>query len=172
VFKEWTTMPTDRVLLMTAVAANGLLTGAALDQAVKQLPARHRIGVEAFSAYSQAADLSNGVAWYATLGVGTAALSIAAVVAGLRARPSRMVRRALWVAAAGTVGHMAVTAVAAPLNFSQRHAHGVRELTEVFDTFERLNTLRAALQVVVLGAVVVAALVHLQAAVNTEHAVR
>ena len=105
-------MSADRVLLVAAVAANGLLAGATLDQAVKQLPARHRIGVEAFSAYSQAADLSNGVAWYASLGVGAAVLTLAAVVAGLGAWRSRVVSRVLWVAAAATVGHMAVTAVA------------------------------------------------------------
>jgi hypothetical protein len=80
-------VPADRVLL-AAVAANGLLAGATLDQAVTQLPARHRIGVAAFSAHSQAADLSNGVAWYTILGVGTALLTLAAVVAGLRARPA------------------------------------------------------------------------------------
>jgi hypothetical protein len=33
----------------------------------------------------------------------------------------------------------AVTAVAAPVYFSQGHAHGAAELTGVFDTFERLN---------------------------------
>jgi hypothetical protein len=157
-------VPADRVLL-AAVAANGALAGATLDQAVKQLPARHRIGMAAFSAYSQAADLSNGVAWYAVLGVGAAVVTLVAVVAGLRVRPSRPVRQALWVAAAATVGHMAVTAIAAPVNFSQRHAHTVAELTAVFDTFERLNAVRAALQVSVLVATVVAVLVHLRALV-------
>jgi hypothetical protein len=153
----------DRVLLVAAVAANGLLAGATLDQAIKQLPARHRIGAAAFSAYGQAADLSSGVAWYPILGIGTAVLALAAVVAGLRARPRGLARRVLWVAAAATVGHMAVTAVAAPVNFSQRHAHSVAGLTRVFDTFERLNAVRAGLQVIALVAVAIAALARLRA---------
>jgi hypothetical protein len=73
------------------------------------------------------------------------------------------VGRALRVAAAATVGHMAVTAVAAPVNVSQRHAHTVAELTRVFDTFERLNAVRAGLQVIALVAVAVAGLARLRA---------
>jgi hypothetical protein len=94
------------VVLLGAVVANGLLVGASLDQSIKQLPARHRIGVEAFSAYSQAADLRNGVAWYATLGLGAAAVTLAAAAHGRR-DPSRPLRqqRALTVAAGLTVGH-------------------------------------------------------------------
>jgi hypothetical protein len=36
---------TPLVLLLAAAGANGLLAGASLDQSIKQLPARHRIGV-------------------------------------------------------------------------------------------------------------------------------
>jgi hypothetical protein len=76
--------------LLAAAGANGLLTGASLDQSIKQLPARHRIGVLAFARYSQTADLANGVAWYAVLGVGTALLALIAAGAGLAAsRPPR-----------------------------------------------------------------------------------
>jgi hypothetical protein len=67
------------------------------------------------------------------------------------------------VAAAATVGHVAVAAVAAPANFSQRHAHSVAESTRVFDTFERPNAVRAAMQVIALVAVVIAALARLKA---------
>jgi hypothetical protein len=69
------------------VVANGLLAGARLDQSIKQLPAWRRIGVATFAAYSQAADLANGIAWYATLGVGTARISLAAAIAGLADEP-------------------------------------------------------------------------------------
>jgi NADP-dependent 3-hydroxy acid dehydrogenase YdfG len=50
------------VFLIAATATSGLLAGASLDQSSKQLPARHRIGAIAFSRYSQAADLGNGIA--------------------------------------------------------------------------------------------------------------
>jgi hypothetical protein len=80
------------------------------------------------------------VAWYAILGVGTAVVALAAVVAGLaRAAPRAGVAgwrggRCGWRrrAPSGTVGQMAVTAVAAPVDFSQRHARGAAELTGVF----------------------------------------
>jgi len=44
-----------------AAGIDGLLAGASLDQSIKQLPARQRTGVRAFFAYSQAADLGNGI---------------------------------------------------------------------------------------------------------------
>ena len=73
-------MDTVRALIIAAVAFNGVLSGASLDQSIKQLPARRRMGVIAFSAYSRAADLGNGIVWYAILGVGAALLTIAAAV--------------------------------------------------------------------------------------------
>ena len=36
-------------LLLVAVIGNGLLVGASLDQSIKQLPTRRRLGVVAFS---------------------------------------------------------------------------------------------------------------------------
>ena len=66
------------LLLLAATAATGILAGASLDQSIKQLPARHRMGIAAFSVYSRAADLGNGIAWYAIIGIGAAALTIAA----------------------------------------------------------------------------------------------
>lgn len=57
-----------RVLQLAAEVTNAMVVGATLDQAVKQLPTRHRIGVVAFSRYSRAGDLGNGIAWYPTLG--------------------------------------------------------------------------------------------------------
>lgn len=145
-----------RRLLVAGVVANALLVGAAGDQVIKQLPARHQIGVAAFSDYSQAADLSNGVPWYATLGIGAAVLTIFAVIAGVWVRPRRRALTApLVVALVGTVAHSALTAVAAPLNFSQRDAVGdMAELTAIFDRFEQLTILRGALQAIVLAALV------------------
>src|SRR3712207_9031408 len=69
------------VLILAATAADGLLAGASLDQSIKQLPARHKIGLVAYSEYSRASDLGPGILWYAILGVGAALLTIAAAVA-------------------------------------------------------------------------------------------
>jgi hypothetical protein len=149
-------------LPLAAVVANGLLVGASLDQSIKQLPARRRIGVTAFAAYSQAADLRNGIPWYATLGLGAPALTSAAAAVGRRHRPPAQ-QRALILAAGLSVGHLLVTAVAAPVNFSQRtHTGDPAALARVFDTFERLTALRTGLQAATLAAMVWA----LAAAIN------
>jgi hypothetical protein len=142
-------------LLLAAVVVNAMLVGASGDQVIKQLPARHRIGEAAFSDYSQAADLSNGVPWYATLGIGAAVLAIGAVLAGLRVRPRpRALTGLLVTALVCTVAHSAVTAVAAPLNFSQREADDLADLAMIFDQFEQLTILRVVLQAAVLAALV------------------
>ncbi len=79
-------------LLASALAVNGIATGAACDHAIKQLPARHPIGPAAYTRYVRAADLANGLFWYPPLGIGVALITLAAVVAGLTndpAAPSR-----------------------------------------------------------------------------------
>jgi hypothetical protein len=144
-------------LLLAAVVANGLLVGASLDQSIKQLPARRRIGAVAFAAYSRAADLASGIVWYAALGIGTALLTLAAAIAGLTDTPHTAQRiAALACAAALTVSHSLVTALAAPTNLSQRHvaANDEHALTLIFDRFERLQTIRAALQATTLATAV------------------
>jgi hypothetical protein len=45
--------------------------GASLGQSFKQLPARHRMGMIDFSNYAKAADLRQGVIWYAVIGIGS-----------------------------------------------------------------------------------------------------
>lgn len=138
-------------LLVAAVLGNGLLVGASLDQVVKQLPARHRIGVVAFSDYSKAGDLGRGIAWYAALGIGAALLTVLAAVVGLTDQPSTPASAALWLAVLLTVAHSFTTLRAAPLNFSQRAAAGdAARLAAIFDRFERWSTARATLQVLTL----------------------
>lgn len=138
-------------LLVAAMLFNGLLVGASLDQVIKQLPARHRIGVLAFSDYSTAGDLGRGIAWYAALGIGAALLTVTAAVVGLADPPSPPASAALWLALGLTVAHSLTTLRAAPLNLSQRTAAGdpVR-LAAIFDRFERWSTARATLQVLTL----------------------
>jgi hypothetical protein len=123
------------------------------DQAIKQLPARHQMGVVAFSRYSQAGDLSRGVPWYATIGASAAGLALGAVTATVRSGVPGP-RRAL-LAAAATVGHMLITAWAAPLNFSQRSVgDDPAALAQIFDRFEALNAVRAGLQLTALAVLI------------------
>src|SRR5215468_7383306 len=67
-------------MAMAALVADGILAGLSLDKVIVQLHARRRIGVTAYAAYARAADLGNGVAFYAAAaaGVGAAALALAA----------------------------------------------------------------------------------------------
>ena len=53
---------------MAALVADGILAGLSLDKVIVQLPARRRIGVTAYAAYARAADLGNGIAFYAGCG--------------------------------------------------------------------------------------------------------
>jgi hypothetical protein len=55
-------------------------------------PARHRIGVIAFSDYSRAGDLGRGIAWYAALGIGAALLTFIAPLSDSPSGPARRPR--------------------------------------------------------------------------------
>jgi len=138
-------------LLVATLAANGLLAGASLDQSIKQLPARRRIGIVAYSAYSQAGDLGNGIIWYGTLGVGSALLTLATSAFALSRPAGEQAAAAVLVLIALTIAHSGLTAVAAPTNFSQRRADADPDrLTAIFARFERLQTIRATLQALTL----------------------
>ncbi|WIG61270.1 MAG: hypothetical protein OJF49_004018 [Ktedonobacterales bacterium] len=145
------------ILIAVATAADGILAGASLDQSIKQLPARHKMGMVAFSAYSTAADLGSGIVWYATLGIGAAFLTIvAAVVVFLQAAPAAQAWP-IYVAAVLSVAHSLATTQAAPTNFRQRHAAGdEKQLAAIFAKFARWQTVRATLQVLTFAAALVA----------------
>ena len=152
-------------LLLAATAADGLLAGASLDQSIKQLPARHRIGVRNYSSYSRAADLGNGIAFYGILGIGAAALTIAAAITLYRTGAPARQRRPLNLAAALAILHSLMTTQAAPIDFRQRaiDLDDTAALTQLFAQFERWQTARAVLQVLTLGAMLWAISVHLRA---------
>jgi hypothetical protein len=140
------------VLILAATAADGLLAGASMDQSIKQLPARHKIGPVAYSEYSRASDLGPGILWYGILGVGAAILTIAAAVAAFFEGVPSASATPLYVAAALAVLHSLATTQAAPTNFSQRQVVGDEAaLARVFDRFERWQTLRVVLQALNFG---------------------
>jgi hypothetical protein len=74
---------------VAALAADGLLAGLSLEKVIVQLPARRRMGVVGYAGYARSADLDNGVAFYALVGVSAAVLTVAAfgVAAGRGRRP-------------------------------------------------------------------------------------
>ncbi|MGH7242587.1 MAG: hypothetical protein ACREJD_04140 [Phycisphaerales bacterium] len=139
-------------LAIAAASGAGLLAGASLDQSVKQLPARHRIGIAAYSAYSRASDLHHGIVLYGVLGVGAAAMAVAAAIAVHAAGLPSIPRRAADLAAVFALLHSLMTAFAAPTLFSQRRAlNDELRLARIFDRFERLQTVRVLLQITDFG---------------------
>jgi hypothetical protein len=139
-------MSTSLLVLAAAVAVNGLLAGASLDQSLKQLPARNRIGVVAYSAYARAADLANGIPTYATLGLGAAILSLVAATVAWRGGADAARLPAVIVAVLA-IFHTAATTRAAPIMFSLRRAlNDEAALVRIFDTFARWQAYRCALQ--------------------------
>jgi hypothetical protein len=140
-------------LLIVATALNGLLAGASLDQSIKQLPARRRIGVLSYAAYSRAADLGNGIVWYAGLGLGAAGCSVAVAVVALVQGVAPVHAPPIAVAAGLSILHSLTTTRAAPTLFSQRrYERDEAALTAVFDRFERWQTVRVLVQVLTFGA--------------------
>jgi hypothetical protein len=141
------------VLVIAATACTGLLAGASLDQSIKQLPARHRIGTVAYSQYSRASDLGRGILFYALLGVGAAALCIAAAITA--ALQGLLLARAVPIYAGAVLAllHTLATTQAAPTNFSQRKIAPEDEaaLAGVFTKFARWQAVRCALQVLNFG---------------------
>jgi hypothetical protein len=146
------------IVLAAAALANGLIAGASLDRSVVQLPARHKIGVRAYSAYSVAHELEGaGRIWYPVLGIGSALLTIAAAVAAIATRVSLLNGLAIYVAAIAAILHSLATARAAPVNFRQRAAQGDEAgLTQIIDTFEKWHAARAVLQLASFAGTVVA----------------
>lgn len=137
------------LLLLAATAFNGILAGASLDQSIKQLPARHRIGAAAYSTYAKASDLGNGVLWYAFIGIGAALLTIAAAIGAFVQGINATQSLPIYIAAGLSVLHTLTTTQAAPIMFRQREFdHDEVALAAVFNRFERWQTIRAVLQVI------------------------
>lgn len=132
---------------MAALVADGLLAGLSLDKVIVQLPARRKIGVTAYAAYARAADLGNGIAFYAAVGVSAALLTIAAfAVVAARGAPGN-VTGLLAVAAALSLLHSAATGRAAPAMFQVgRAGDSEAALAPLLTRFARWSAARAGLQ--------------------------
>jgi|SRR5215207_2880430 len=153
------------ILIFAATISIGLLAGASLDQSIKQLPARYRIGLAAYSQYSRASDLGNGIFFYGILGVAAALLNIAAAIAAyLQYIPSQQ-SDLIYAGAFLAVLHSLTTTQAAPLNFSQRKisANDEAALAVVFDKFARWQNIRCVLQMINFGVNLWALVAYLQA---------
>ena len=142
---------------VAALVADGILAGVSLDKVIVQLPARRRIGVTAYAAYARAADLGNGIAFYAAVGVGAAVLTLAAfgTAAGLGAPGA--VTGLLAAAAVLSLVHSAMTGRAAPAMFQiGRAGDDQAALAPLLARFARWSAARAAAQTATLIVVAIA----------------
>ena len=142
-------------LLIAATVTSAIACGATLDQTFKQLPARHRIGATAYTAYARAADLANGLIWYPIIGISTTILCAAAVVMGLIDHPNAMRTTALVILAVGTVVFTAATSRAAPTLLTLRGGEVTdAQAQTTLNRFARFNAIRAiGIAVTVVAAV-------------------
>src|SRR5919198_6565729 len=134
------------VLLGIAVTVNGLLAGASLDQSIEQLPARHRIGMRAYRAYSQASHMANGRFWLIPLGIGGAVLTLVAAIWALTLNLPAGRSLPVFLAGGLAVAHTLSTVKAAPINLTQwKVGDDEVALADILQRFARWQAVRASL---------------------------
>jgi hypothetical protein len=135
------------ILILAATVLTGLLAGISIDKAVVQLPARHRMGVIGFAAFSRANDLGTGLIVYPVLGISAALLTIIASLAVFLQGAPLADAWPLYISALLAVLHSITTARAAPNMLSLRQpTNDEAILTEALDRFARWHNLRSVLQ--------------------------
>jgi hypothetical protein len=141
------------VLLVAATATVGLLAGASLDQSIKQLPTRKKIGVVIYSQYSRASDLGQGILFYSILGISAAVMNITAALSAALQGMSLAQAIPIYFGALFAILHSLATSQAAPTLFRQNRVPPDDELalTVIFDKFVRWQNTRCALQVINFG---------------------
>ena len=144
---------TTVILVVATTALSGIAAGASLDVSLRQLPARHRIGVIAYSVYSQATDLGTARVWYPPLGIGTLLLALATAVVAFFQHVALPHALPIYVAAALWIVHLLITLIwALPTLPRQRQfPHDEHQLAALFNRFEHLQTVRAVLDVLIFG---------------------
>jgi hypothetical protein len=130
-------------LAIVSVMVDGVLAGAGLDQVLKQLPSRKRIGVAAYADYFMAADLSNGRYWYGSIGILSYVLTIASMVIGYVQGVGSPASVLLLIASISAMIHAVGTSQAAPTAFSVPNAiNDEIALTRKFDKFSSWTMVR------------------------------
>ncbi len=142
------------ILIVATTVLCGIAAGTGLDVSIRQLPARHRIGVIAYSAYSRATDLGTALLWYPILGVSIPLLTLAAAAVAFIGHVAPAHAIPIYVAAALWVVHLLLTLIwAVPTLSRQRQvaADDEKQLVDIFNRFERVQTVRAINGVLIFG---------------------
>jgi hypothetical protein len=140
-------------LLALATAVDGLLAGASVDQSVEQLPARHRIGIRAYHAYTQASHMANGRFWLIPLGIAGPILRVAVATWIYHLGLSGSAAVSVNVAAVLAIGHVLLTLRAGSVNWAltpwqppERQIRDEAKLATILRRFERWQAARATVQ--------------------------
>lgn len=130
------------------------MAGADVDRYTVQVPAWRRLGVEAWAAYSQSADLINGRVVYPFLGIGLALFTVCAVLAFLRdGRVPKTAAIPLYSAATLAVLGLVTTAFAAPVMLALPQIGANHAALQVsFETFHFWGFLRSVVQAMAFAA--------------------
>ena len=125
-----------RVLVAATVVVSGLLAGGAGDRALVATAAWRHLGPAAWAAYSRQADLGNGLVVYPLVGIGGAALAVAATVSYRFDRSTpRSAASPIYLAALCELGVMATTIKAAPIMLGIADIDDPSALAHAFDQF-------------------------------------
>jgi hypothetical protein len=116
------------LLIFFAAVLDGLLAGIGLQKLFVELPARKKIGVVAFSDYSRASDLMNGVYLYPSFAIGGVLLKVLAFVFILRSNYDLGVTFPLGLAVVFGIGVLIMTIFAAPQMFKIGKTENKKEL--------------------------------------------
>jgi hypothetical protein len=146
-------LDTTVILVVATTALSGIAAGTSLDVSIRQLPARHRIGVLAYSVYSRATDLGTAVFWYISVGVGALLFALAAALVALLQHVPMAHTLPITLFASLWVVHLLITLIwAIPTLPRQRYvATDEQQLSAIFNRFERLQTVRVVIDVLIFG---------------------
>jgi len=148
------------IILLMATCFTGILCGASLDQSIKQLPARRKMGLRNFSEYAKAADLSNGIAWYAIIGIGSAVLTILTAIIVWKSDLKPKFSYLIYAAGIFAICHSICTSQAAPTYFKQKQTSDEKDLERIFKRFEVIQTIRSVFIVLNFASLLLALEVH------------
>jgi hypothetical protein len=117
--------PRTKFLLVAATLFGGLLAGMNVDRALVAMPAWQRVGPLAWAAFSQKADLGNGLFLYPFEAIGGALLNIGVLLSYRSDRGNSPAKAwPLYLAVFLAIGGLLVTIKAAPIMLSVPHLGG------------------------------------------------
>jgi len=131
-------------LIVVTTIIDAFLVGSGLDYIIKQLPARKRIGIVAYSKYFLASDLANGRFWYIPLGISAYIINVVSAIVGYLQGVESLTLILLSTAAICSLIHALGTSQAAPtgLSVSKVKSDDVTALTKIFDKFSKWTYVR------------------------------